>query len=147
MLQTVYLLVRIIFLMTLSDAMGTALPVQSQEPRLWGWLLILWNRANILSFNKTAENLSWGRQKRGRWRQFWLAEALWLWSWAAQEIKRAKWSCARCYCPLGERLGIISPRSGRWLLQLQHQRTLSFYPPTRKLVRSKRSHGFPSSPY
>lgn len=106
-LHTVYLLVRIIFLITLSEAMGTgraALPIQSLEPCFWGRLLILWHCANILSFNKTAENLSWGRQKRGRWREFWLAEALCLWSWGRAERS----------VPSGRVHGATAPWGRRW---------------------------------
>lgn len=54
----------------------------------------------------------------------WLAEALCLWSWGKSRVKSTKCLCARCYCPLGEKLGIIGAGSGRWLMQLQHQRAL-----------------------
>lgn len=50
-------------------------------------------------------------------------------------VERQRQPCTRCYCPLGEQPGMIAPRSGRWLLQPQHEKNTLFYPRARKLGR------------
>lgn len=47
-------------------------------------------------------------------------------------VERQRQPCTRCYCPLGERPGMIAPRSGRWLLQPQHEKNTRFYPRAQK---------------
>lgn len=115
---TVYLLVRIIFLITLLEAMGTEKPPAlfkaGREPCFWGWPLILWHHViSFFFFFQTTENLSWGKWKIGWW---WLALA----GWSSVSLIMRRQLCARSYCPLGARLRIICAGSGRWLLQLQH---------------------------
>lgn len=127
MLHTVYLLVRIIFLITLSEAMGTAeLHYYSKQAESLAFEVgfSFYDIMLISFFIKLLKTCPEVDRREGDGGCFGLQCCTVPLISGQSRGKCAEWSCARCYCPLGERLGIIGAGSGRWLLQLQHQRTL-----------------------
>lgn len=127
-LHTVYLLVRIISLITLSEAAGAQEPpclFRHAESRAFEVSL---GDATLISFLlikllETCPKVDGGGERstatalaRQRRQAFDLG------------VERQRQPCTRCYCPLGEQPGMITPRSSRWLLQPQHEKNTLFYP-------------------